>query len=452
MNTGLIALILILVIIIGAIITRRCAEFIIGGSFIAAIIMYGSGFLSEWCTILQTTAADNIWIVLVCGLFGSLIALLTEAKGTFGFQRLVSKWCNNERKTLLTTFVLGVLIFVDDYLNVLSIGVCMKNTYDKQKLPRESLAYMLDATGAPVCVILPFSTWSAFYAALFFEQESVAALGYANGISAYIAAIPFFFYPIIALVIVFLFALGVMPKLGGMKKAYTRVAETGKVYSDVSKKYNHDTYEGAESEGSIWDFLIPMIVLIALAIATSDVLIAVVVALLVCFFLYVPRGIIKMDEFYNVLVKGFADMLPILILLVVAFLLGSVTDAMGLADFVIEVAQPFLTGAIFPMVTFIVVAILTFCTGSLWGMSAVVTPIVFPLGAAIGANPILIMAAVVSGGAFGSHACFFTDATLLSSMSAGIENMDHTMSQLPYVIIGAVLSVIAFLICGFAIG
>ena len=449
MNTGLIALIIILVIIVGAITTRKCAEFIIGGSFVAAIIMWKGGFLSEWCALVQTTFADNVWIVLVCGLFGSLIALLTQAKGTFGFQRLVSKWCTNERRTLLTTFVMGILIFVDDYLNVLSIGVCMKSTYDKRKLPRESLAYMLDATGAPVCVILPFSTWSAFYAALFIEQESVAALGYENGITAYIHAIPFFFYPIIALLLVFLFALGVMPKLGGMKKAYQRVAETGEVYSEASKKYNHDDYEGAETEGNIWDFLIPLGVLVALAIITSDVLIAVVVALLVCFFLYVPRKKVKLDDFYTVLVKGFADMLPILVLLVVAFLLGSITEAMGLTDFVIAVAEPLLTSAVFPAVTFIVVAILTFCTGSLWGMSAVVTPIVFPLAAALGANPILIMAAVVSGGAFGSHACFFTDATLLSSMSAGIENMDHTMSQLPYVIIGAAATIVCYLICGF---
>ena len=120
---------------------------------------------------------------------------------------------------------------MDDYLNVLSIGVCMKGVYDKRKIPRETLAYMLDATGAPVCVLLPFSTWAVFYASLFEEEESVKALGYATGIQAYIHAIPFCFYPIITLLIVLLFSLGIMPKLGSMKAAYKRVAETGKVYS-----------------------------------------------------------------------------------------------------------------------------------------------------------------------------------------------------------------------------
>ena len=450
MNTGLLALLIILGIITGAIITRRCNEWLVGGALLGALIMFGPlNFIQEFCVSLQVGFSDTIWIILVCGLFGSLIALLTEAKGTFGFRRLVDKICNTPRKTMLTTFILGILIFVDDYLNVLSIGVCMKDNYDKQKQPREALAYLLDATGAPVCVLLPFSTWAAYFASIFIEEESVAALGYPTAIAAYMQAIPFMFYPIICLILVFLFACGIMPKLGDMKKAYKRVEETGKVYSDASKKYNLNDEEGAETDGNIWDFLVPLGVLVALTIITSDILMAVVASLLVCLVMYVPRGLVKFTDFFDLIIKGFADLLPILTLLVTTFTLGDITSQMGLTEFVIEVAQPFLAAGAFPAITFIIVAFLTFCSGSLWGMCAVVSPIVFPLGAAIGANPILIMAAVASGGAFGSHACFFTDATLLSSMSAGIENMDHTMSQLPYVIIGAVLSVIAFFICGY---
>lgn len=451
MNTGLIAIILILIIIVGAVITRRSAEFIIGGSLVAAIIMYGKDFMTQWCVLIQEVFAENVWIVLVCGLFGSLIALLQESKGSFGFSKMVSKFCTTEKRTLLTTFVMGILIFIDDYLNVLSIGVCMKGVYDKRKLPRESLAYMLDATGAPVCVLLPFSTWAVFYAGLFFEQVGVTSLGYETGIQAYMHAIPYAFYPIITLLIVLLFALGVFPKLGAMKKAYVRVEETGKVYSDASRKYNHEEYKGYEEDGNIWNFLLPMIVLVVLAIITSDLLLAVVAALLVCFVLYVPRKVIKLDDFFNLVVRGFADMLPILVLLVVAFVLGRVTEEMGLTQFVIDTAQPFLSASVFPAITFVLVSILTFCTGSLWGMSAVVAPIVFPLGAALGAQPLLIMAAIISGGAFGSHACFYTDATLLSSTSAGIDNMEHALSQLPYVLIACGLSVVGYLVCGFAI-
>ena len=281
MSHGLIAVLIILVVIIGAITTRRCVEFLIGGSLLAALVLYGKDFLVQWCTILQEVFADNVWIVLVCGLFGSLIALLQASKGTFGFSKVIAKICTNEKRTLLASFILGVLIFVDDYLNVLSIGVCMKGVYDKRKIPRETLAYMLDATGAPVCVLLPFSTWAVFYASLFEEEESVKALGYATGIQAYIHAIPFCFYPIITLLIVLLFSLGIMPKLGSMKAAYKRVAETGKVYSNASRKYNHEERKGFEEEGNIWNFLIPMIALVAIAVVTGNLLLAVIVALLI---------------------------------------------------------------------------------------------------------------------------------------------------------------------------
>lgn len=449
MNTGLIAIFIILFIIVGAISTKKCVEFLIAGSLLATLVMYKGSFVTQWCTLMQTALADNVWIIIICGLFGSLIALLQTAKGSFGFSKLVEKLCNTERKTLFTTFVLGILIFVDDYLNVLSIGVCMKGVFDKKKIPRETLAYMLDSTAAPVCVLLPFSTWAVFYASLFFEQDVVKNAGFASGIDAYIHAIPFCFYPIITLIIVLLFALGVMPKLGAMKKAYARVAETGKVYSDASRKYNHEEYKGYEEEGNIWDFVIPMAVLVGVAVATSDVLVAVVWAIIVCFIIYVPRKVITFDEFFNVVAKGFADMIPVSILLVVAFGVQAITAEMGLADFIIETATPLLSAATFPVITFILVAALGFTTGSFWGMCAVVTPIVFPLAAALGANPVLVMSAIVSGGAFGSHACFYGDATVLASTGACIDNMEHTMTQLPYVLLASVLSIVAYLICGF---
>ena len=153
--------------------------------------------------------------------------------------------------------------------------------------------------------------------------------------------------------------------------------------------------------------------------------------------------------YFNLIVQGFADMLPILMLLLIAFVLQSVTEGLGMTDYIIEVAQPFPDRRSVPAVVFVLLAAICFATGSLWGIGAVMAPIVFPLGAAIGANPLLIMAAVISGGAFGSHACFYTDATLLSS-ERGIDNMEHAVSQLPYVAIASVLSVIGFVVCGFA--
>ena len=451
MNLGLVAILITLGIIVGAVITKRCLEFMVAGSLAAAVFLYGTGFLTGWGQSLQDMLSENVWVMLVCLLFGGLIGLLTDSKGSFGFSRYISKFCNTQKKTLLTTFVMGILIFVDDYLNVLSIGACMKKISDKQKLPRETLAYLLDSTGAPVCVLLPFSTWAVFYASLFYQQDSVKALGVKSAMQAYTMAIPYLFYPIITLIIVFLFCMGWMPKLGPMKKAYARVEKTGQVYSERSRKYNHEAFEEEEVEGNIWNFIIPMGILVIYAVITNDILSAVVLALLVCFVMYVPRKILTIDQFFASFIRGLSDMLPTLTLLLVTFVLKDLSGKMGMTDFIIHIAEPYLFAEVFPAATFILGALLAFTTGSDWGMSSILTPIVFPLGASLGANPVLIMAAVISGGTFGSHACFYADATLLASQSAGIENMEHALTQLPYVIISAVLSVLCFTLCGFVL-
>lgn len=448
MSTGLIAILIIAVIIVGAICTRRCVEFLFLGSFLGAIVLFRQNALPEWIAILQRVVADNAWLWLVCGLFGSLIALLQASKGTLGFSRIIAKLCTNERRTLLTSFLLGILLFVDDYLNVLTIGVCMKGVYDKRKLPRESLAFILNSTGAPVCVLLPVSTWAVFFGSLFYEEEVISSQ-YSSAIDAYIHAVPFSFYPIIALIVVLLFCLGIMPKLGGMKKAYQRVAETGQVYSDQSRKFNQERQPGYQGEGRVWNFLIPMVVLVVIGVVTTDILLAVVVALMVCLVLYLPAKLMTIEEFFNLTVKGFADMLSIFFMLAAAFSLKEVCDMMGLTEFLVELVQPLVSPALFPVIAFLLLGLLAFITGSNWGMSAVVTPILLPMCAAIGASPVLTMAAIISGGTFGSHACFYTDATILSANSAGIDNMEHALSQFPYVLIAAALSVAGFLVAGF---
>lgn len=452
MNYGLIAIGVVFFVIIGAIITRRCIEFMIFGGLLASLIYYKEDFLVEWynvfCDVMY--AEDSVWLVLVCCLFGSLIALLQASKGTFGFTTLIYKYCQTERKSLIASFILGILIFVDDYLNVLSIGACMRKVYDKNKMPREALAYLLDSTGAAVCTILPFSTWAVFFSLLFYGEDSVAALGYEDAISTYMVAIPFAFYPIFTIAVIFLFCIGVIPKLGPMKSAYKRVEETGKVYSDVSRKFNHDDLEGyEETSGNIWDFIIPMGVLVAIGVVTGDLIFAVLMAIFVCFVQYVPRKVIAFGDFIDIVIKGFGDMLSIVAIVLMGFMLEGFLSAMGMTEYIIETITPILSPEWFAAIIFILVAFLTFTTGSNWGMTAVCVPIVFPLGAAVGADVILTMGALMSGCVFGSHACFYSDATVLASSSAGIDNIEHAASQIPYVAIASGLSVIAFLICGY---
>ena len=140
MESGLIAIIITIGIIVSAIKTRRCVECMLAGSLVAAVFAYGKDFVKEWCVSLQDMLAENVWVFLVCFLFGALIAQLTASRGSFGFSKYLGKLCNTARRANLATYIMGILIFVDDYLNILSIGACMKRIYDKRKLPREALA------------------------------------------------------------------------------------------------------------------------------------------------------------------------------------------------------------------------------------------------------------------------------------------------------------------------
>lgn len=449
MSYGLIATLIVLVIVVGAITTKKCEAFLIAGSMVGALVLWKQDFLTQWVATLESVMSAEAYVILICGLFGSLVALLTASKGSFGFTKIVTKLCNSERKTLLTTFILGILIFVDDYLNVLSIGTAMKGSYDKKKVPREALAYILDSTGAPVCVLIPFSSWAAYFGAIFLQQECVQKLADGSLLKTYMMAIPYCVYPIVALLIVFLFCMGWFPKLGGMKKAYRRVAETGKTYSDISRKYNVASEYGEEEGRSVWYFVLPLAVLVGIAVATGDLVVAAVVAILVCMVLYLAGKIMTFSEFWETFVKGFADMLPIIILLISALTFQSIASEMQMTEFFVDLCKPFMSGAIFPMITFIIVGLLAFMIANAWGVCTLVAPVLLPLGASVGADTVLVMAAILSGCAFGNHACFYCDTTVLASHGAGLDNLEHAGSQLPYVLIGAAVSIIGFLILGF---
>ena len=448
MSYGLIATLIVFVIVVGAITTKKCEAFLIAGSMVGALVLWKQNFLTEWVSTLEGVMSDEAYVILICGLFGSLVALLTASKGSFGFTKIVTKICSTERKTLFTTFLLGILIFVDDYLNVLSIGTAMKGSYDKKKVPREALAYLLDSTGAPVCVLIPFSSWAAYFGAIFLQQDCVKSLAGGSLMKTYLMAVPYCVYPIVALIIVFLFCMGWFPKLGGMKKAYDRVAATGKTYSDISRKYNIGSEYGEEEGRSVWFFVIPLAVLVGIAVATGDLVVAAIIAILVCMVLYIGAKIMTFSEFWDTFVKGFADMLPIIILLISALTFQKIASEMEMTEFFVDLCKPIMSGAVFPMIAFIIVGLLAFMIANAWGVCTLVAPVLLPLGASVGANIVLVMAAILSGCAFGNHACFYCDTTVLASNGAGIDNLEHAGSQLPYVLIGAAVSVIGFLILG----
>ncbi len=450
MEYGALTLIPIVFIIVMAVVTRKSFESLLAGSVIACIIMHGTGFFLPWVDMLMEALSDpeNQWVILVCGLFGSLIALLRESKGTGGFIRIGERLCKTERGALLGTFVMGVIIFVDDYLNMLTVGTCMRAICDRRKVPRESLAYMLDSTGTPICVLLPFSTWTAFYISLFMKEEAIRNMGFSSGLSMYIQTIPYIFYASVTVLMVFLFAMGWLPKIGPMKKAYDRVRTTGRTYSEESDHYNSEPEDTGE-EGKVIDFLLPVAFLIVATIVADDILAAVILTLVLCLVLYIPRKRMTFTQWSELLISGFCEMMPTLAILAGAFTVARCCNAMELPEYVISTVQPYVTPQTYPLIIFLVVSVLTFATSSTWGISTIVIPIIIPLGAAVDANMILTMAAILSGSTFGSHACFYSDATVLASAAARIENMEHAFTQIPYSLIGAAITCVCLLVSGY---
>ena len=407
-------------------------------------------FQEEGGMVYKLADAWNVGILVFLVMLGILVSLLNRAGGSAAFGKWASRHIKTRIGAQISVMILGVLIFVDDYLNVLSIGTAMKGTYDKKKVPREALAYLLDSTGAPVCVLIPFSSWAAYFGAIFLQQDCVKKLAGGSLMKTYMMAIPYCVYPIVALLIVFLFCMGWFPKLGGMKKAYERVAATGKTYSDISRKYNIGSEYGEDEGRSVWYFIIPLAILVGVAVATGDLVVAAVIAIIVSMVLYIAGRIMTFSEFWDTFVKGFSDMLPIIILLISALTFQKIASEMKMTEFFVDLCKPFMAGSVFPMITFIIVGLLAFMIANAWGVCTLVAPVLLPLGASVGANIVLVMAAILSGCAFGNHACFYCDTTVLASNGAGIDNLEHAGSQLPYVFIGAGVSIIGFLILGFA--
>lgn len=452
MDYGFLTLIPIILVIAVALKTKRTLEPLILGTLVTYIIIDGPGFAASWMDAFfrVATSRDHQWVFMVCALFGSLITLLGASHGTLGFSRRLERFCRGPRLTLIVTWIMGILIFVDDYLNIMTLSTCMKKLTDRRKIPREALAYIIDSTGAPVCAMLPFSTWAIFFSGLFYAEAGVPELGYGSAIETFYRVIPFGFYAIAAVILVPLFAMGVIPKLGRMKAAYDRVEATGMVYSPESRALNEeDDEDGPHSTGSLIDFILPVGTLIVCAIWGGELFLAVLAAIAVCFLLYIPRKKLSLVKFCDLAMHGFCSMVPTVAIIFFAFVMQEAMTDIGIAGFVIDSVQPFMSAALLPAITFLVVAALNFTTGSVWGIPAIVVPIILPLAVSIDANLLVVMGAVVSGATLGSHACFYSDATVLTSSCCQMENMDHALSQFPYALTAAGIALAGYLACGY---
>ena len=449
-NFGIISVIPAAFLLFYVFYTKRILEALMLGGLMGFLMAHKGGFFSpvsdSFLDILMDE--DIAWLFIVCGLMGSVIALIEKAGGAYAFGEWVSKRAKTQRAALLWTWVLGAAIFIDDYLNCMTIGASMSELTDRHKIPREMLAYVVDSTAAPVCVLVPISTWSIFIGNLM-VQHGLAPQG--QGVVYFVKTIPFNFYAWAAVIVVLLAAGGIIPPIGPMKKAFKRVKETGIMAPPGSEKIDMRAGDIVKvpDNPKLATFFLPIISLVVATIALDvDMQKGVITTCAFIFIYYVFTGIMDPEEYMDLLIKGIRNMLFPLFMVILAYFFAASCEQTGFIDYAVSIGMKFVSPAYLPLVIFITFGITEFIMGISWGMYVVAMPIVVPLSLALGSNPFMCVGAVCSGGVWGSHICFYSDATILTSAACGCDNFRHAITQLPYGMIGMTLALIAFIVSG----
>ncbi|MBE5737047.1 MAG: Na+/H+ antiporter NhaC family protein [Clostridiales bacterium] len=410
---------------------------------------------------------------------GIIVSLVNKAGGSAAFGKWAETHVKSKVGAALCTFALGVLIFIDDYFNCLTVGSVMRPVTDKHKISRSKLAFIIDATAAPICMIAPISSWAAAVA-------EYAADG--QGLNLFIAAIPFNFYSL--LTIVFVVALILMKFDFGPMRQHELNAQNGDLFSGAKVEDKNYT---PSSKGKVIDLLLPIIVLIGVSVfalvyvggmlgetmyyneaaviadggvyvdytgdfigafSNTDATIALpwggLITLVFTIIYMAFRGVVSLSDSMKSIPDGFNAMLPAILILTFATALKNVTGLLGADVFVGELVkgaswlQNFL-----PAIVFIIACILAFATGTSWGTFGILIPIVdamFPIGSAIG---IVCMSACLAGAVCGDHCSPISDTTIMSSAGAECEHLNHVSTQIPYAVYVAVVSFVCYIIAGF---
>jgi len=451
-DLGAISLIPTLVVFVLAVITHRPIESLISGSIVGLIIIHGEQFIGGFAetSVRVMTDDDVAWVILVCGFMGSLIGILIRTGSTSAFTEVMARFVKSQRSALMATWVLGIFMFVDDYLNSLAVGAAMRKLTDKYKVSREKLAYVVDSTAAPISVIIPFSTWGVFFAGLI-VANGIAPEG--EGLTTYISAIPYMLYAWVAVLLVPLVICGVIPSLGAMKKAENRAQTTGETVPPNAahiEQANESIQPLPDVKPRISMFVVPMLVLVlATLYFDKDFLVGIYITLGSTVIFIIAARIMSMHDTFDTIIDGFKTMIEPLGVLVAAFILKDVNDVLGLAGYVVSTMQPLLTPESLPTVIFVSMGLVSFMTGSNWGVFVIVLPIVTALTNILGADMTLVIGATLSASTFGSHACFYSDATVLTAQASGCTAMQHALTQIPYALIAALITIAGFLMLAY---
>lgn len=451
MEYGIISCIPIAVLIIGVLITKKMPEMIIFSSIVGAALVFKADIFNGYVGWLYGALSNESYqflLILLLG-FGAIIKLFEKSGALQGFANAIGRFANTRKKTMFVTWIMGIIMFVDDYLNVLAVSSSMRTLTDKQRIPREHLAYGANSMGACVCVLIPFTSWAAFAIGCLSEQ----GLGFTD----YVRSLPYMFFPIIAIVVCLLVALGIIPKVGLIKKAYERVDAGGSVLcpAESSGSTSSIINMGEETDEDVkpsspLNFFIPIIALIVVTIVCGNSVVhGIIAAIVIQFILYLAQRLMTLSEFMNTMFEGITSMAGLAFIICFAYILGSANDAMGFSAFVINGLSGTIPPALLPALAFIIIGAVAFAAASFWVLIVITVPIFVPLASSMGIDPAIIIAAIMSGVAFGSKFCFYSDAVFMTSAGTGVPNMTQIKAVAPYVLGSAALSAVAFLIIGF---
>ena len=404
----------------------------------------------------------NVGILIFLVLLGMMVSMINKSGGSAAYGRWAAAHIKTKAGAAISTCVLGMLIFIDDYFNCLTVGSVMRPVTDKHKISRQKLAYIIDSTAAPVCIIAPISSWAA-------AVSSVAPEG--EGLSLFISSIPYNLYALLTLFAV-LFMAYIGLDYGKMKKCELD-ASMGIGYPE-----NENTMENSNSKGTVLDLILPILALIVSCVVTMiytggffdpesgvymnfvdafagcdasmGLVLGSFIALAFTFVLYLPRKVITFNQFADSFVDGFKAMVSSILILIFAWTLSGVTNQLGAKVFVAELVRGAAAGLanFLPAIIFVIGCFLAFSTGTSWGTFGVLLPIVcavFPSGELM----VISVSACLAGAVCGDHCSPISDTTIMASAGADCDHIDHVSTQLPYALTVAGVTFVGYILAGF---
>ena len=421
-------------------------------------------FQEDGGMVYKLADAWNVGILVFLVMLGILVSMLNKAGGSAAFGKWASKHIKTRIGAQISVMILGVLIFVDDYFNCLTVGSVMRPVTDRHKVSRAKLSYIIDATAAPVCIIAPISSWAAAVTSSVPEDSGI------NGFAVFLQTIPYNLYAILTLVMVLLVTL-LRVDFGPMKK-HEMNAIAGDLFTTPGRPYEGNEEEVINEKAHVLDLILPVAVLIASCIvamvytggffegasfvdafAASDASVGLVlggaVTLVFTFIYYMMRDVLSFEEFAKCIPEGFQSMIAPILILTMAWTLSGMTNLLGAKYFVADLVANSASAmqGFLPMIIFLVAAFLAFATGTSWGTFSILIPIVigvFPEGQMM----VISIASCLAGAVCGDHCSPISDTTIMASAGGHCEHVNHVVTQLPYVLVVGSVCMVGYLLIG----